>query len=118
MPSRRFLAADLETYSRCSRENRSVSATICLVSMIARLPGIVTFRFRELLPSLHQLLHAKGCNLRVEPHWTLKRLLPNSYIFIRNRWRIILIDQWRTRNHAFRLINTLNHVIDPSLSIL
>jgi len=33
--------------------------------MIARLPGIVTFRFRELLPPLHQLSHAKGRNLRV-----------------------------------------------------
>lgn len=82
MPSRRFLAADLEAYSRCSRGNRSVSATICLVSMIAsRLPGIVTFRFRELLPSLHRLSHAKDCDLRIEPCRTLTRLLLNVYIF-------------------------------------
>jgi len=69
MPSRRFLTADLKTHSRCSRGNRSISATICLVSMIeSKLPGIVTFWFRELLPQLHQLSYTKGCDLIVEPY--------------------------------------------------
>lgn len=104
MPSRRFLAADLDAHLRCSRGNRSVSATICLVSMIApRLPGIVTFRFRELLPPLHQLSHAKGCDL--EPYSDLNKIASELLRFLK-KWDggLLLSIDGDARNHAFELI--------------
>lgn len=81
MPSRRFLAADLEAHSRCCRETDRYRRRFASFRWSPRLPRIVTFRFRELLPPVASTIAvAKDWDLRIEPYWILTRLLPNSYV--------------------------------------
>jgi len=58
MPSRRFLAVDAEARSRYSRRSRSVSAMICLVSMIA--PGSRPFIRRIIIAEITTVAPARG----------------------------------------------------------